>query len=270
MPEQVYKLEGVGYSYGKYFALKNISFVVSAGESLAILGANGSGKSSLLKILDGLQFASVGSVEFFGERITEETLKGGLLRCFRERVGFVFPEPDVQLFCPTVFEEVAFGPLQLDIPAGEARERVADLLEMLGISALKERAPHTLSSGEKKKVAIASVLAINPDVLLLDEPTNGLDPRTQVWLFELLGSLKALKKTVIMATHDLSLAQDFADRVIVLDESHTLTADGSCAAILRDKDLLLRANIIHEHTHRHGDVIHIHSHGPFATHDEHE
>lgn len=114
------------------------------------------------------------------------------------------------------------------------------------------------------------MLAIDPDVLLLDEPTNGLDPRTQVWLFELLESLKALKKTFIMATHDLSLAEDFADRVIVLDESHTAAADGSCAAILRDKDLLLRANIIHEHTHRHGNVTHIHSHGPFATHDEHE
>lgn len=151
MTELVYKLENVAYSYGKYFALKNISFAVSAGESLAILGANGSGKSSLLKILNGLQFASAGRVEFFGERITEDTLKGGLLRCFRERVGFVFPEPDVQLFCPTVFEEVAFGPLQLDIPANEAKKRVQDLLDMLGISALKERAPHTLSSGEKKK-----------------------------------------------------------------------------------------------------------------------
>ncbi|MEK7774177.1 MAG: ABC transporter ATP-binding protein, partial [Deltaproteobacteria bacterium] len=217
--EEVYALEGVGFSYGKVVALRDASFSVCRGESLAVLGANGSGKSTLLKILNGLIFPSAGTVGFMGGPLTESSLSGPFRRCFRERVGFVFPEPDVQLFCPTVFEEVAFGPLQLDLGADEARKRVDEILDMLGISALKDRPPYTLSSGEKKKVAIASVLSINPDVLLLDEPTNGLDPRTQVWLFEILARLKSLKKTFVMATHDLSLAEDFAERVVVIDES---------------------------------------------------
>lgn len=268
--EEVYRLEGAGFSYGNGYALKDVSFTVTQGERLAILGANGSGKSTLLKILDGLFFPTEGKVTCFGGVLSEETLKGDFLKCFRERVGFVFPEPDVQLFCPTVFEEVAFGPLQLELPKGEVKRRVAELLEMLGIAGLRDRFPYTLSSGEKKKVAIASVLAINPDVLLLDEPTNGLDPRTQVWLFELLESLRELKKTVVMATHDLSLVEDFSDRAVVMDESHTVAADGPTREILRDKDLLLRVNIIHEHTHRHGDITHIHSHGPFSAHDEHD
>ncbi len=268
--EEVYALEGVGFSYGDVAALRDASFSVRGGESLAVLGANGSGKSTLLKILNGLIFPSVGRVEFMGRPLTESALSGGFRGYFRERVGFVFPEPDVQLFCPTVFEEVAFGPLQLDLGEEEARKRVAELLEMTGLSGLKDRPPYTLSGGEKKKVAIASVLSINPDVLLLDEPTNGLDPRTQVWLFEILSGLKSLGKTFVIATHDLSLAEDFAERVIVIDESHTIAADGPAHAILRDKDLLLRANIIHEHTHRHGDLVHVHSHGPFASHDEHE
>jgi cobalt/nickel transport system ATP-binding protein len=114
------------------------------------------------------------------------------------------------------------------------------------------------------------VLAVNPDVLLLDEPTNGLDPRTQVWLYELLEALKGAGRTIIMATHDLSLVQDLSDHVIVLDEAHSIAADGTAPEVLGDKDLLLRANIIHEHAHRHGEIIHRHSHGPYSIHDEHD
>lgn len=270
MGEEIYRLEGVGFSYGSLDALKDINLTVAAGESLAILGANGSGKSTLLKILNGLVFPTSGAAGFMGGALTEDSLTGDFLRCFRQRVGFVFPEPDVQLFCPTVFDELAFGPLQLDLPKDEVKRRVETLIEMLGLKALRDRPPYTLSSGEKKKVAIASVLSINPDVILLDEPTNGLDPRTQVWLFELLDGLKSLKKTFVMATHDLSLVEDFAERAVVIGEDHKVEADGPTPSIMRDKDLLLRANIIHEHTHRHGNITHIHSHGPFSTHDEHD
>ena len=141
---------------------------------------------------------------------------------------------------------------------------------MLDIRTLKDRQPHHLSSGEKKKVAIGSVLSLNPDVLLMDEPTNGLDPRTQVWLFELMEALRKFKKTIVIATHDLSIVEDLADRAVVLNEEHTIAAEGSAVGIIRDKDLLLSVNIIHEHAHRHGDIVHVHSHGPFARHDEHE
>ena len=268
--EDLFIVNALSFSYGGNTALAGVSFSVGAGESIAILGANGSGKSTLLKIMDGLIFPASGSVSFLGERLSEESLQGDFLKRFRERVSFVFPEPDVQLFCPTVLEELLFGPLQLGLEEAAAIKRAEELLEMLGIEALSKRPPYNLSSGEKKKVAIASVLAINPDVLLMDEPTNGLDPRAQVWLFELLGRLKVLKKTIILATHDLSLAEDLSERIIVLDEAHSLVADGPAERILKDKDLLLRANLIHEHAHRHGHVIHRHSHGPYSTHDDHD
>jgi len=268
--DELFRLEGVSYSYGGQAALRDISFSVSPGESLGVLGANGSGKSTLMKLLDGLVYPESGSVKFTGVPLSEASLRGEFLKCFRRRVGFVFSEPDVQLFCSTVEEELFFGPLQLGIESGEAQRRVSDLLDMLGMRALAGRAPYALSGGEKKKVAIAAVLSVNPDVLLLDEPTNGLDPRTQVWLYELLEALKAAGKTVIMATHDLSLVEDLSDRAIVLEESHGLSADRKAAEVLLDKDLLLRANIIHEHAHRHGDIIHRHSHGPYSIHDEHD
>ncbi len=266
MEEEIYRVEGVGFSYGGVLALNDISFTVRRGESLAVLGANGTGKSTLLKILNGLIFPSSGSVMFRGGVLSE----GAILRSFRESVGFVFSDPDVQLFSPTVYDEVAFGPLQIGLPDDEVKKRVDDVLEMLGITRLKERAPHTLSGGEKKKAAIASVLSLNPDVLLLDEPTAALDPRTQVWLLELLGELKRIKKTFIIATHDLSFAEDISERVVVLDEAHRLSADGPAGQVLKDKALLLRANLIHEHAHKHGAVTHIHSHGPFSRHDEHD
>lgn len=267
MNDEIYRLEGVEYHYGRIPALKGIDLTVKKGECLSVLGTNGSGKSTLLKVLDGLHFPPRGKVSFLGEPLTEEFAATG---SFRKRVGFVFADPDVQLFSPTVFDEVAFGPMQLGLGKEEVLTRAGEVMEMLGISPLAARPPHTLSSGEKKKVAIAAVLAVNPEVLLLDEPTNGLDPRTQVWLIELLEELKGLKKTFVIATHDLSLAEDVAERAVVLDESHRIVADGKSVDVMGNKDLLLSANLIHEHTHRHGEIVHSHSHGPFSVHDEHE
>src|SRR3989338_4350566 len=234
MSEPIFKIEGVSYQYGdRHIGLKDINLQVGNGENLAILGANGSGKSTLLKIMAGLAFSSAGSVTALGKSLNQETLSNGeFARFFRSKVGFVFQEPDVQIFCPTVWDEIAFGPLQMDITTDEVRQRVEDTLDMLDIRTLKDRQPHHLSGGEKKKVAIGSVLSLNPDVLLLDEPTNGLDPRTQVWLFELIEALKGLNKTCIMSTHDLSLVEDLATRTLVLDESHSLAADGPSRDIL--------------------------------------
>lgn len=270
MSEPIFDITGVSYLYGgRHIGLKDITMQVEKGESLAVLGANGSGKSTLLKIMAGLAFSSAGSVTAFGRPLRQDTIAGEFACFFRSKVGFVFQEPDVQVFCPTVWDEIAFGPLQLNIYREEVVRRVEDTLNMLGIQALRDRQPHHLSGGEKKKVALGSVLSLNPDVLLMDEPTNGLDPRTQVWLFELLEDLRKIKKTIIMATHDLSIVEDMADRVVVLSEEHAIASDGRPAEILKDKDMLLKVNIIHEHTHRHGDITHIHSHGPFARHDEH-
>ncbi len=245
--------------------LNELNLDFQAGERAVILGANGTGKSTLLSLLDGLVFPVSGTIHAFGKPLSEDTLEDRTFSMdFRKRVAFVFQNPDVQLFSGTVWDEIAFGPLQLEYPKHQIEETVEGLLKMLRIDDIRDRAPHTLSDGQKKKVAIASSLATAPEVLLLDEPTNGLDPRTQVWLIELLGELHRTGKTIISATHDLSIAGDIADRAIVLSEEHNVAADGTFADIINDDSLLLRVNLIHEHKHYHGDTAHAHSHGHFG------
>jgi cobalt/nickel transport system ATP-binding protein len=221
---------------------------VRAGERLAVLGSNGCGKSTLLKLLDGLILASSGTVRAFGVDLTAKNLQDEKLSVqFRRRVGFIFQRSDVQLFSPTVREEIAFGPLHLGIPQAEVIQRVEDVIEMLGLEALRDRAPYQLSGGEQKKVAIASVLSVNPQALLLDEPTAALDPRTQRWLIDLLQKLHASGKTTILATHDLDLIPQLADRVIVIGQDHTIWRDGPGAEVLADHHLLHQANLAHHH-----------------------
>ncbi|MFQ6119149.1 MAG: energy-coupling factor ABC transporter ATP-binding protein [Methanosarcinales archaeon] len=267
----IFELENVNYAYlNKFPALRDINLSINRGEQIVFLGSNGSGKSTLLKILNGLYFPSSGKIRAFGQPLTEEIMDGAggeFTKYFREKVGFVFQDSDVQLFSPIVWDEIAFGPLQLDLPIDEVERRVMDVIEMLGIENLKDRAPYTLSGGEKKKVAIASVLSLNPDVLLLDEPTNGLDPRTQRWLVELMQELRNAGKTIITATHDLSIVEEIADRVIVLSEDHRIAADDTPDAILSNIDLLLSVNLIHEHTHKHYGIIHKHLHAHSADHE---
>ncbi len=261
--EEIFRLEGVEHSYGDGIpALSGIDLAIRPGEHVSIIGANGSGKSTLLKMMDGLVFPSKGSISAYGRRLTEDAVDDPeFRRFFRSRVGFVFQDADVQLFCSSVLDELAFGPLQLGLEPREVQKRIDSVARALHIEGLLNRAPYGLSGGEKKRVAIASVLAIEPDVLLLDEPTNALDPRSQVWLLNLLFELKREGKTVVAATHDLSIVEDFSDRVIVLSESHEVVADGSPDAVLSDREMLLSVNLIHEHVHRHGDVVHIHEHG---------
>lgn len=265
MTEAIFDLRNVSYSYlGKIDALKDISLSITSGEQVCIMGANGSGKSTLLAIIDGLVFPTSGEYYAFGQPVCEETfdsIKDNEFRYyFRKKVGFVFQNSDVQLFSPTVFEEIAFGPLQLDLPRKEVVSRVEDVMDMMDISKLRDRAPHTLSGGEKKKVCIASVLATNPDVLLLDEPTAGLDPRTQLWLIELLQELGSAGKTVITATHDLDIIEQISNRAVVIGEDHRVKVDRGTKAVLNDIELLLAANLIHKHMHRHGATVHQHLH----------
>ncbi len=263
---ELYAFDKVSFSYGgSQPVLKDLSLRFQTGERTVILGANGSGKSTLLSLMNGLVFAQSGTVTAFGRPLLERTLEEAAFgREFRKSVAFVFQNPDVQLFSSTVFEDVAFGPLQLGVPRERVREAVDGLLESLRISDLRDRAPHTLSDGQKKKVAIATSLATDPDVLLLDEPTNGLDPRTQVWLIELMQELHKRGKTVITATHDLSIAGDIADRAVVFSEDHGLAADDELHAVLDNEELLLSVNLIHEHAHMHGGTRHVHRHGHFG------
>jgi len=238
------------YAYlDRFPALDGVSLTVRRGEKLALLGANGCGKSTLLKVLDGLVFPTRGSYTAFGSPVTEDTLEDEQMNAgFRSRVGFVFQNSDAQVFSPTVREELAFGPLQLGLTAGEARARVDDVLAMLDIADLAERAPFQLSGGQKKRVAIGTVLVMNPDVLLFDEPTAGLDPRTAEWLTGLIEELAAAGKTIVHATHDLDILHRLADRCVVLGEDHRVAADGTPQELLARRALLLEVNLIHAHT----------------------
>ena len=166
------------------------------------------------------------------------------------------------MFSPTVREEVAFGCLQLGMATEEALARVDDVLAMLDISELVDRAPFQLSGGQKKRVAIASVLVMNPEVLLFDEPTAALDPRAQQWLTELIVELNDAGKTIVLATHDLDVLDRISDRCVVFSEQHTVVASGTPQEVLSDRDLLLSVNLVHEHSHPHvsGERVVVHSH----------
>ncbi|HUK29009.1 MAG TPA: ABC transporter ATP-binding protein [Candidatus Acidoferrales bacterium] len=262
--ENIFEIQNVSYTYsGHHSALNDISMIVKSGESISILGANGSGKSTLLKLLCGLIFPTSGAVKAFGSILSEagmELNRSEFARYFRRRVGMVFQDADSQLFSPVVWEEVAFAPLQLNLPEGNVQLRVKEALSLLGIQHLRNRSSQNLSEGEKRKVALASVLALGPDVLLLDEPSSDLDPRTKVWLESFLNELHETGKTIITATHDLELAADTSDRCIVLDEQHRMAADGSTDETLSNWNLLLNSNLAHVHAHKHGQVFHTHPH----------
>jgi cobalt/nickel transport system ATP-binding protein len=250
------------YAYlDRFRALDGVSFDVAAGETLALLGANGCGKSTLLKVLDGLIFPSAGSYEAFGHPVTEDHLEDEQFSAaFRGRVGFIFQNTDAQVFSPSVREEVAFGPLQLGLGRDEVEQRIADVFAMLEIADLADRAPYQLSGGQKKRVAIASVLVMNPEVLLFDEPTAALDPRTQQWLLELIVELGRAGKTIVLATHDLAVLEWVCTRCLVFGEDHRIVCEGLPDEVLDDRDTLLAANLIHPHAHRHGRLVHAHPH----------
>jgi cobalt/nickel transport system ATP-binding protein len=245
----IFDVNNLSFEYDNHIpALNQVTMTVQAGEGLVILGANGSGKSTLLKVLDGLYFANQGEILAFGKPLTESAFRDDAFNYdFRRRVGLIFQDTDVQLFMPSVWDEVAFGPLQLGFSKEEVVRKVESALETLQIRKLRDRPPHQLSGGEKRRVALASVLSLSPDVWLLDEPTSGLDPRSQGWLVEFLRGQHQAGKTIITATHDLSIAQQIATRIIVFNEEHQIAASADASQILHDHALLHRCNLSHFH-----------------------
>ncbi len=267
--ETVFAVEGARFAYpGQPPCLDGVSFDVRRGERLALVGANGSGKSTLLHLLDGLHFPGEGRVAYLGNALTERALESAPFGPrFRPEVGFLFQSSEAQLFCPTVEDELAFGPLQMGWTQDEVLRRIEDTLLLLEISGLRGRSPAGLSAGEKKRVALASLLVLAPSVLLLDEPTAGLDPRSQSLLLEILEALHGRGLTQVAATHDLTLLPHLADRVLVLSEEHRLVADGEPERVLADTGLLLAVNLIHAHSHRHGRLVHSHPHQHVVAHE---
>ena len=265
----IFVVDQVSYAFpGLPPCLRDLSFQVHAGERLALIGANGSGKSTLLHLLDGLYFPSSGSITAFSTTLTEESVERPPFGpFFRQSVGFLFQQSDIQLFCPTVADELAFGPLQLRWAKSDILQRIEETLTLLEIGHLRDRTPYQLSGGEKKRVALASVLIMNPSVLLLDEPTAGLDPRSQSLLLDLLDALAQRGMTLITATHDLALLPHLADRALVLTESHTLLRDAPVAEVLDDAQLLMSVNLIHAHAHQHGPLRHSHPHQHIVMHE---
>ena len=227
--KEVIKIEKLSFSYpdGRQ-ALKEVNLTIYQGESVAIIGPNGAGKSTLLLCLNGIHYSN-GSVNIFGMKV-----EGKNLRQIRSKVGLVFQEPDDQLFSPTVFDDVAFGSINMGCDKSEVHQKVAQALEWVGMVGFEPRSPHHLSVGEKKRIAIATVLSMNPEILVLDEPTSNLDPRSK---WSLVALLRKLPMTKIIATHDLEIAKALCQRAILLDEGRVV-ADGSTEGILSDTPLL--------------------------------
>jgi cobalt/nickel transport system ATP-binding protein len=270
MHNTVFSLKGVYYSYlNKFPALAAVDMHIKAGQKISVIGANGSGKSTLLHLLDGLIFADKGVLSFCGKEINETSFSDlEFSRNFRRKVGFVFQNPDVQLFCPTVKEDIAFGPLQLGLGKNEIQKRLEKLITTLGIQDLLNRSPNQLSIGEKRKVALASTLIIGPDVLILDEPTAGLDPSTTRHIIDLLVEENISGRTIITSTHDLHIVGEVSDIVYVFGADKKIVKCGQAGDILNDAALLTANNLVHIHSHRHKDGEHVHPHVHLDHHKE--
>ncbi len=209
-------------------ALRGVSLSVGAGEKVALLGPNGAGKSTFLMHLNGILKGS-GDIEIMGRRLCNHNI-----RHIRAQVGLVFEHPDDQLFSPTVLDDVAYGPLYMGLPREEVLRRARQALEQVGMVGFEERMPHRLSLGQKKRVAIATVLSMRPPILALDEPTSSLAPTARR---ELMHLLQALPQTVIVSTHDIPMVRDLFSRTVVMDEGRVV-ADGDTQIILSDAALL--------------------------------
>lgn len=209
----MFDLKNVSYFYeGKVKALDDVTLHIDRGQSVAIVGANGCGKTTLLRLLNGLIFPSSGTYTFDGDLVTRETLANTkFAKTFHRRVGFVFQNADAQLFCGSVEDEIAFGPRQLNIDESEIRRRVDDCLELLDIVHLRQRAPYALSGGEKRRVAFACVLALNPDALVADEPLASLDAAGKKLVVDLFKALHGAGKTIVFASHSEELIAEVAD-----------------------------------------------------------
>lgn len=236
MSHHYVKFDHVSYTYpGGYEALKDVSLYISHGEKVAIVGANGAGKSTLMLHVNGLLQPTSGSVTIGDIPITKSTLP-----IIRQTVGLVFQNPDDQLFMPTVEEDVAFGPVNMKLPDDEVERRVVMALEAVGATSLRKRAIYQLSGGQKRSVAIATVLSMEPDILVLDEPSSNLDPHSRRLMME---QLRRFKQTCIVTTHDIDMVKELCARTIVMAEGRII-ADGATEDVFRDEEVLCQGGLV--------------------------
>lgn len=227
--EEVIRIDSLSYRYPDgQKAINGLDLVVQKGESVALIGPNGAGKSTIILHLNGILHSN-GAVKIMGQPVTDRNIKW-----IRSKVGLVFQNPEDQLFSPTVFDDVSFGPVNMGLSEIEVRRLVKKALEEVGMSGYEERSPHHLSWGEKKRIAFATVLAMSPEIMVADEPTSNLDPRAKWSLIALLNSLQMTK---IIASHDLDLVASVCSRAVIIDEGR-VAADGAIREILTNNDLL--------------------------------
>lgn len=220
-------------------ALKNVNLQIKKGEKIAIMGANGAGKSTLFSHFNGLTEPTSGYIEIDGKRIVYE--RDELLKV-RQKVGIVFQDPNDQLFAPTVKEDVAFGPMNLGLEYDEVKKRIEESLEMVGMSGFEEKTPHHLSGGQQKRVAIAGIIAMRPEIMILDEPTAGLDPEGVDKVLNILNNLNDEGMSIVISSHDIEMVNEFADKIFVLHHGEII-AQGDKHQIFSDKELLKRAHL---------------------------
>jgi cobalt/nickel transport system ATP-binding protein len=238
MTEPVIELKDVSYSYADgSVALEHVNLQIMKGERVAIVGPNGAGKSTLLMLISGLFTPSIGSINIFGSPIN----KKDLLKT-RSKIGLVFQEPDDQLFCPSLWEDVIFGPMNMRLSEGEVIRRANEALRIVGLENYKERPPHHLSAGEKKKAAIATVLAMRPEIFLLDEPTANLDPASRSELVSLINRLHRDGATVVTATHDVNTVPAIADKIYILSKGKIL-AEGRVTEVFSRSEIMKEAKL---------------------------
>ena len=220
-------------------ALRNVNIKIKKGDKIAIMGPNGAGKSTLFSHFNGLSEPTSGHVEIDGEKIIFE--RDELLKV-RQKVGIVFQDPNDQLFAPTVKEDVAFGPMNLGLEYDEVERRIKEALEMVGMSGFEEKTPHHLSGGQQKRVAIAGIIAMRPEIMILDEPTAGLDPEGVDKVLKILNNLNDEGMSIVISSHDIEMVNEFADKIFVLYDGEII-AQGDKHQIFSDKELLKKAHL---------------------------
>lgn len=219
----IINLSHISYNYEEVSALNDISLEIYAGELIFFTGPNGCGKSTLFKLLNGLIFPTKGEYYFDNKKIDKNTLQDNIFaKNFHKRIGYIFQNPDVQLFNATVYDEIAFGPRQMNLNEEIIHQRINELLIYLNIQHLQDRPPYHLSGGEQKKVVLAAILALNPDVLMIDEPLNGLDNKTRQWFKEFLMDFIKANKTILISTHEQELLSLPHSRIIKFNDEHTI------------------------------------------------